>query len=223
MFQSLRQRQPGEPIHRILWWHFLHFLCFVWFAPAYRYRAWGVRRIPHVGPLLFVANHQSFFDPIAVGLGTHRRQCHAMARATLWDSKPLGWLISSLNAVPVRQGESDLAAMRQCVQVLQQGHALLIFPEGARTLSGRTEAFATGTMLLIKRAKPTVVPVGIEGAYAVYPRRAKRPRLRGHIGVEYGQPIEADELLAMTNADALTLLQNRVEALRLNVGERLRR
>lgn len=221
MFETFRKRQPGAPIWRILWWHFLHLLCFLWFAPMYRYRAWGVRRIPAEGPVLLVSNHQSFFDPILVGLGSHRRQFAAMARSTLFDHPIFAWLIRSLNAIPVVQGESDLKAMRKCVEVLKQGQALLIFPEGERSTTGKTQAFATGTMLLIKRAKPTVMPVALDGAFAVYPRGRKFPRLRGRMAVMYGQPIAAETLLAMQPNEALAYLQQTVEQMRQEVAGKL--
>lgn len=219
--EKLRRRQPGSPLWRIAFWHVMHFLCFVWFLPAYRYRAWGVQNIPETGPVLLVSNHQSFFDPILVGLGGHRRQFAAMARSTLFDHPVFAWLIRMLNAIPVEQGAGDMAAMRKCIEVLKQDHALLIFPEGARTLTGRTEAFETGTMLLIKRAKPMVLPVAVEGAFEAWPRNRKAPRLCGKMGTMYGKPIPAETLLAMKPADALKLLEDRVESMRLELAQHL--
>ena len=221
MLENFRKKQPGAPIWRILWWHFLHLLCFLWFVPMYRFRAWGVRRIPAEGPLLIVSNHQSFFDPIIVGLGSHRRQFAAMARSTLFDHPVFAWLIRSLNAIPVVQGESDLKAIRQCVDVLKKNHALLIFPEGERCEDGVTHRFETGTMLLIKRAKPTILPVALDGAFDAYRRGQKRPKLRGRIGVLYGEPIPAQTLLAMKPEEALAYLQRTVEAMRHDLAERL--
>jgi 1-acyl-sn-glycerol-3-phosphate acyltransferase len=221
MFEALRQRQPGRSLGRILWWHALHLLCFLWFAVMYRYRAWGVRRVPRAGPVLFVSNHQSFFDPIIVGLGAHHRQFYALARSGLFKNPVLGWLIRSLNAISVEQGTSDTRAMRWCVEVLRQGQALLVFPEGSRTWSGRTEHFESGTMLLIKRARPTIVPVAIEGGCDVWPRGRALPRLRGTLGVRYGEPIEADRLLAMGHEPARQWLEQHVEGMRNELADKL--
>jgi 1-acyl-sn-glycerol-3-phosphate acyltransferase len=221
--QSLRKRQPGQPLWRVLWWHLLHFICFLWFVPMYRFRAWGVKRVPEEGPLLVVSNHQSFFDPIIVGLGAHKRQFYALARSGLFKNKVLSWLIRSLNAVPVEQDGGDSRALRQCASVLKDGHALLVFPEGSRTLSGRVEPFAPGTMLLLKRAKPTVLPVALEGAYAVWPRGQTLPKLTGRIGVMYGEPIAADELLKMGSDEALQMLRQRIQTMQDDLAERLAR
>lgn len=222
MLEHLRQRQPGQPIRRILWWHLLHFICFLWVGPCYRYRAWGVTRIPRSGPILFVSNHQSFLDPILVGLAAHHRQFYAMARSTLFDHPLLSWLIQSLNAVPVERGQSDTASMRKCIEVLGQGHALLLFPEGTRTPDGTTQPFQRGLMLLIKRANATVVPVAIEGAFEVWPKGRKLPRATGRVHVEYGEPIPASHLAAMPADAALSELQQTIESMRLGLAKRRR-
>lgn len=217
MLSRLRQRQPGQPIYRILWWHLLHFICWLWVAPCYRYRAFGQRHIPRTGPVLFVSNHQSFLDPILVGLAAHHRQFYAMARSTLFDHPVLSWLIRSLNAIPVERGQSDTASMRTCIQMLDQGHALLLFPEGTRTPDGTTQPFQRGLMLLIKRAKPTIIPVAIEGAYDVWPKGRKGPRATGRIRVRYGKPIDPLQLTALPADAALRELQSRIESMRLTL------
>lgn len=203
-------------------WRVMHFCCFVYFVPFYRFRAWGVRRVPLKGPTLLVSNHQSFLDPIVVGLPLSRRRFHALARKTLWDSRAVGWMITRLNAIPVDQeNPGDLKAMRACLDLLKRDEALVIYPEGARTMTGEVQAFQTGTMLLIKRAKPMVVPVAIEGAFEAWPRVRKLPKPTGRIGIMYGDPIPAEELLAMKPDAALKRLRDEVEAMRQTVGERL--
>lgn len=221
LFENFRKRQPGQPLYRILWWHFLHFLCLVWFKPMYRYRCWGKENIPDNGAILYLSNHQSYFDPILVGLGSYRRQFRAMARATLFDNPFFAWLIRSLNAIPVAQGESDLKSMRQCIDVLKQGHALLVFPEGERTLDGTTKEFASGILLLIKRTKPTIIPVALDGAFDVWPRNQKNPKWFGRIATCYGQPIAPEKILAMDSKEALVYLQQTVEQMRLQVEKNL--
>lgn len=223
MFDALRARQPGAPLWRILWWHVPHYFCFVFIVTLYRYRAWGVNRIPSSGPLLIVSNHQSFLDPALIGLSSHKRQFHAMARSTLFRNPVFAWLIRSLNAVPVERGESDIAAMRRCIDALSRGNALLVFPEGTRTLDGTTRRFATGTMLLIKRARPTVLPVAIEGAFEAWPKGRAAPKLCGRIGVMFGEPIEADRLIDMGAPAALEHLRDTIETMRLDIARRSRK
>jgi len=223
LFPALRARHPGAPLWRVLWWCLLHFICYLFVSWFYRYRAWGAAGIPAAGPVLFISNHQSFLDPILVGVAGHKRQFYAMARSTLWHHRLLAWVIDSLNGVPVERYSADVKALRRCLEVLQDGQALLLFPEGTRTPDGKTRAFSPGLMLLLRRARPKVVPVAIEGAFAVWPRTSKRPHLGGRIGVMYGRPIDAYALLDMPAEEALETLRAHVESMRLEVARRLQR
>lgn len=222
MTLSNQKNDYRVPTRRRLWWRLLHGICYLLFLPLYRFRMRGVRNIPREGPLLVVANHQSFYDPIIVGLGIHKRPFFAMARKTLWDTKWVAWLINSLNAVPVDQEASDMKAMRKTLGVLQAGQALMLFPEGARTPDGEVHDFAPGIMLLIRRAKPRVLPVGFDGAYDVWPRGRKHPKWFGRIAVSYGEPIEVETLLEMETEEALEKLRAAV-AREVEAASRLRR
>lgn len=222
MLSALRARQPGQPLLRVLWWYFLHLLCVFTVGLRYQYRATGAHHIPRTGAVLFVCNHQSFLDPILVGLSGHRRQFYAMARATLFRNPFFAFLIRSLNAIPVRQGVGDTSAIRTCIKVLKGGHALLVFPEGERTIDGCTHTFAPGTMLLIKRTRPQVVPVAIEGAYNAWPRFRRRPQLRGRIHVRFGKALDAGLLVDMGSAEALKHLENDIETMRRQMAGNLK-
>ena len=225
MLRRLQERQPGSPIYRILWWYLYHALTFYWFVPCYRYRSWGGRNIPDTGPVLLLSNHQSFLDPIIVGLGGHKRQFHPLARKTLWDSALYRALTVPMNPIPVDQENEagDIKAMKACIEQLKNDQAVLVYPEGSRSDDGATGEFQPGTMLLIKRAKPTVIPVALEGSFDAWPKERKLPKLRGRIGCMYGDPIRSEDLLAMGNDAAIRHLRNTVEAMRLELRERLDR
>ena len=214
MLEKIRRRQPGASIGRIMWWQLLHGLCYLWMGSCYGYRAWGMGNIPRSGPVLFVSNHQSFLDPILVGLGSHRRQFYAMARSTLFHNRYFAWLIRSINAFPVERGTSDTAAMRRALEVLKGGHALLVYPEGTRTVDGQVGTFHNGIMLLIKRAKPWVVPVAIDGAFEAWPKGQALPRAVGQVRVMYGKPYRAEDLLAIGSHQAIAELHGAVDRMK---------
>ena len=223
MLDSLRARQPGNSLRKIAWWAMVQTTCYIWCATFYRHRTWGLHHIPSTGPVLLLSNHQSFLDPVAVGVACHRRQFYALARSSLFTNPILGWLIGSINAIPVRRGEMDMVAMRLAIQALKRGQAMLIFPEGTRTPDGKTKAFSKGTLLLVKRAKPMIVPVAVEGAYDVWPKERRVPRMAGRIGVSFGKPISADELIAMGAEDGLESVRQTIEGMRLDLADRLSR
>lgn len=206
-------------IGRRLFWLFLYVVCNLWVRVCYRFRSYGAHHIPMTGPVLLIVNHQSYFDPMIMGVSTRNRPFFAMAKRTLWRSRILGWLIIQLNGIPLDQENGDIKALRLGVEALRDNHMLLVFAEGARTQDGAVAPFAPGVLLLIRRAKPTIVPVAIEGAFDVWPRGQKRPRLFGRLRVNYGEPISADRLPADKD-EALQYLHHRVELLRRELASK---
>jgi 1-acyl-sn-glycerol-3-phosphate acyltransferase len=193
-----------------------------WFRIVYRLRIEGSARVPDEGPLLFVSNHQSYFDPLLVGLSVRSRQLRYLARSGLFRFKPFAWLIRSLGALPVRQGGGDAAAMKASISILREGGCLVVFPEGTRTMGGVMEPFKRGVLLLIRRARVPVVPVAVDGARDAWPPDRKHPSLRGHVAVSIGHPVDPDTLLAMDPEEALEHLRREVETLRLELRQTLR-
>ena len=219
----LRLINPGASLGRLAFWRVLQTFTWLYVFMLYGHRCWGVRNIPRSGPVLLVSNHQSYIDPIVLGAGIHHRHLHPMARRTLFSNPIFGWLIRMLNAFEVDQSRSDLKAIRTAIQRLKQGHILLVYPEGQRTPDGTLQPFQPGTMMLIRRAKPAVVPMAVEGVYDVWPSWRSRPRWRGRVAAMYGEPIPPERLIGMKPEDARALLEERIERLRLDLRAKLRR
>lgn len=184
------------PEHRPLLWKFLQTLCYIATVLLFDLKVFGKQNLPAHGGVLVLANHQSFLDPVLVAVKLNRAVSF-LARSTLWKG-PFGWLITSLNAFPVKQGRGDLGAMKQSIAILQAGRALLVFPEGTRTPDGEMSPLASGISLLVRRARVPVVPVAIDGAFDAWPRSSKlfKP---SKIRVSFGKPIDfshhsADEI-----------------------------
>jgi 1-acyl-sn-glycerol-3-phosphate acyltransferase len=156
-------------------------------------RAFGLENIPKRGGVLIVSNHASYLDPAILGVKV-RRPMSFMAKSELFTHKLFAWLIRSVNAFPVRQGEGDLAAVRETIKRLQEGHILVMFPEGGRTETGEIEPLLPGVGLIVRRAGPTVkvVPAAIHGAYQAWSRYRKifRP---WPIRVKYGPALEISD------------------------------
>ena len=92
----------------------------------------GTQHIPTAGPLLIVANHVTYADPVLVTIPV-RRPVHYMAWDALFDIPGLAWLIRRLRAFPVALESADPGAIREAVRLLRAGEALMIFPEGGRS------------------------------------------------------------------------------------------
>lgn len=222
---GLRARDPGRSVAQLLWYALCRGVCHAAITLAYTMRVWGRRRVPAAGALLVVSNHQSFLDPLCVGSAVGPRHLHYVAKSSLFNGRAMGVLIASVNAHPIRQDAPDTAAIRRALETLAQGRALLVFPEGSRTLDGRMQGLKRGAWVLLARAGCPVLPVAVEGTYDAYRRGWRLPRLLGGrgVGVMIGRPIPAAELLGMGPEAGLERLAGEIEGLRSTLHARLRR
>ncbi len=153
-------------------------------------RAWfglrvrGAEHIPSSGPALIVSNHQSILDPPVIG-GAARRQIYFLAKAELFRIPLVGWLFRALHARPVRREGSDPRALRTAALLLEEGKALLVFPEGTRSLDGRLGKGKPGVGMLAVTSGAPVVPAYVSGTLEALPKGAAWPR-RSQVSVSFG-------------------------------------
>jgi 1-acyl-sn-glycerol-3-phosphate acyltransferase len=193
-------------------------------------RTAGWRHMPMRGPVLLVANHQSFLDPPLVGLAA-RRELVYLARKTLFRNRFFAGLIRAYNAVPIDQEGIGKDGIRTILDQLALGRAVLVFPEGERTFTGAMNPLKPGIHLVIKRAaQATIVPVGIAGAFHAWPRVRPMPTPApmflpaspGCVGVAIGRPEDARRYAELPREMALVELAAKIDAER-RWAERLQR
>lgn len=211
---KFQDRHPGSAPGGLITYEICRQACVFVMRAAMGLRAHHRERVPLTGPVLIVANHQSFLDPPAIGGMIWDRHFEFLARATLWKFGPFGKLIQNLNSIPIAEG-GDTAAMKEALRRLHHGRAVILFPEGSRTHDGAMQEFKRGAAVLVKRAACPVLPAAIEGAFDAWPRTRKRPRLFGPpIEIAFGHPIPHEELLRDGADAALKRLASEVESLR---------
>ncbi len=149
-------------------------------------RVKGLENVPAEGPVLVAPVHMSFLDPPAVGC-LMPRMTHFMAKEELFKTPVLGFLIRHLGTFPVKRGENDAGAIRLAIEILKEGRALIVFPEGTRGDSVTLGPVQPGIAMLAKRSGAQVVPVGICGTHKMLPKGQGRPR-RARVNVVFGQP-----------------------------------
>lgn len=222
-WMQFNRRAPRLSAWRIFFWWgvvlwVLRFLLFF----LYRLRKHGMENIPRTGALIFIANHQSNFDPAIVGAVAVDRPFKGIARDTLFQSKFLSAFMRGFGAISIKRGESDMAAMKAAIAELASGRCVLLFPEGTRTPDGELGEFQRGFWLLIKKSKATVLPIGFDGAFEAYPIGSK-PKFRGCLEAIVGEPIQASNLLEMGEEQGTAFVRSSIEELILQCRENIKR
>ena len=146
-------------------------LAAVLFRPSVR----GRENIPLEGPVLVAPIHRSNLD-FAFTLFISPRKVFFMAKDSLFKVPLLGPALVQLGAFPVTRGSADREALRSAQEVLEAGHALIMFPEGTRKYGPHVEPLLDGAMFIAARTGAAVVPVGIAGTDRALPDGAKLPR-----------------------------------------------
>lgn len=167
-------------------------------APALRvvYRPFvtGLEFVPHRGPVIIAANHVSFADEVFTPLAARRQICY-FAKAEYFAGpglrgKAIAAFFNQMGHVPVARADTRSAAavIDIGVEVLAQGRALGIYPEGTRSPDGRLHKFRTGVARVALRSGAPVVPVGLVGTREVAPPGGHRWH-RAPVEVHFGAPL----------------------------------
>jgi 1-acyl-sn-glycerol-3-phosphate acyltransferase len=144
-----------------------HYLSWAPFAGT---RVVGAEKVPRDRPCVFVANHQSMVDILAV-FGTRIPM--------LWVSKIenfyapfLGWNMALNRYIPLKRGRlrSIMKMVRTCLRRLGNGDSIFIFPEGTRSPDGEMIPFYDGAFRIARRAGVPVVPIVIDGTGSILPK-----------------------------------------------------
>ena len=147
----------------------------------------GAENLPAEGPLLVVANHFSFIDPVA------------MVHITPWPMEFLGgfrapnapktisWLRELWGYYPVFRGTGSQVAFRASDAVLRQGGVMGIFPEGT-SAAAMLRPPRLGVAFIAARTGARILPVGFDGFTEVFPKlgKGRRARVTAKIGEPFG-------------------------------------
>ena len=124
------------------------------------------------GPCVYVSNHQSMVDILAV-FATYLPYRWVSKRENFF-APFLGWTMWLNGYVPLRRGHlpSIRRMLRRCEAELRAGNSLFVFPEGTRSDDGELKEFFRGAFWLAARSGVPVVPVVIEGTRGILPKRS---------------------------------------------------
>lgn len=153
----------------------------------WRLRVDGREHVPVRGAFIVAPVHRSNIDTLVVSAVT-RRRLRFMGKDTMWKYRLPGRLFTALGAFPVRRGTADREALRRCIEVVEAGEPLVIFPEGTRQSGPIVQPLFEGAAYVATRTGVPIVPVGIGGSEAAMPKGAKMLR-PVRVRVVVGEPL----------------------------------
>lgn len=156
-------------------------------STLFQLRCYGREHLPATGGGLVCVNHQSFFDPILVGLCCDRR-LNYLARKTLFEQALFRRLIEFFDAIPIDRDGFGIGGIKETLRRLKQDELVLVFPEGTRTKDGDVGPLKPGFCAIARRGRVPLLPVGLTGAFESLPRNARFPRW-SRFGIRFGPPI----------------------------------
>ncbi|MCD6415884.1 MAG: 1-acyl-sn-glycerol-3-phosphate acyltransferase [Planctomycetes bacterium] len=168
------------------------------------------------GGLVIASNHQTYLDPILIGMSWPEPICY-LARRSLLRVPGLSALIRSVGTHPISRGAVDLEGLRTVLRLLRRGETLLIFPEGTRTHDGTLGRFKPGVAALARRCQAPILPACVEGAFECWPRSRALPRL-GRVAVAFGEPLSPE---GQTAAQIMAGVRRQIEEMKAVLAERL--
>jgi 1-acyl-sn-glycerol-3-phosphate acyltransferase len=173
----------------------------------------GKENIPRDRSSIFIANHSSLFDIVALSR-VMPIALFFVAKMELRKVPFLGWYMIALGHIFVdrKNKEQSMESMRIAAERIKGGQNVISFPEGTRSKDGSIQLFKRGSFIIAKEGKIDMVPIGISGASAVLPSNSFRLR-PGHIRVRVGKVIDVDTFEPLSVEQLAELGRQRVIAL----------
>lgn len=133
------------------------------------------------------SNHVSYLDPVVLGIAVTPRKLNFMAKQELFSNPVLGCMFMDVGAFPIKRDSVDIWALKEAMRRINNGKALVVFPEGSRRFDHSSVEPQAGVGFLAARLDVPVIPAFIEGTDKALPQGAKfiRPAT---LSVHFGSP-----------------------------------
>jgi 1-acyl-sn-glycerol-3-phosphate acyltransferase len=149
----------------------------------------GQEHIPATGGFIIAPVHRSNIDTLPMVGMTHRRMSF-LGKDSLWKSRVGAWFFNMMGGYPVARGSADREALRRCIEVVQRGEPLVLFPEGTRQSGPVVQELFEGSTWVASKTGVPILPIGIGGTETSMPKGSKFPR-PAKVHYEIGELIPA--------------------------------
>ena len=175
--------------------------------------------VNHEGPIIVIANHESYLDPMITNRLTKARPANFVTGEFVFRAPAWGHWFKLGGAIPKKQFVVDTTAVKAMMKVMKRKGVLIIYPEATRHVDGKSIVFDDGVAKLAKKAGASIYIEHIHGAYMSWPRWSRSGMRRGPITSEFVRKIYADEVASSTVEE---LQQKILEGINYNENDWIR-
>jgi 1-acyl-sn-glycerol-3-phosphate acyltransferase len=185
---------------------------FYWFYKILGLSIEGISNIPRKGGVIIAPNHRSNYDPPLVGCGIVFRPIYFLAKKGLFINKTVSRILKSVCAIPVDTDNPGVKIMKDFINLLRDGKAVMVFPEGSRSKTNEFLPAYPGVGYLSIKAKVPVVPALVTGTHESMKKHLLR---QTPLTLKFGKAIYPDyERATSENAKELTeIIMERIKGL----------
>lgn len=182
---------------------------YIFFKLYNRVKVYSTDQVPLQGPIVMVANHVSYLDPLYIGT-IFPRKLNFMAKKESFSFFLLRWLLINLGAFPVNRDKSDIGAVKKAINILREGKVLALFPQGGRKQDVHLTEIKQGASYFAVKTNTPILPVYIKGTDNVMPKGGILIR-PAKVEIYIGQLIEVSDINSINQEDKITILTEKVK------------
>jgi len=170
-----------------------------------------VGKVPTGQPVIFMGNHSSNFDILALYAALPVR-FRWIAKKELFTIPFFGFAMRRAGYIPLDRsdGRRALKSMDEAAQLIRSGDSVIVFPEGTRTPDGNLLPFKRGGFLLAAKAGVPIVPFTINGTARINPAKSIALH-KGTIRVRFSDPIATTATAGKRRDDLLERVREAIE------------
>ena len=184
-------RWPAPITSTTLLWYPVSRLMQVIALDRFHLKVSGIEKLPKSGPYIISSNHQSYLDPLILASVLPPdifRRLFAVGTSDIFGKGFMRRLARSIKVVVLDPDANLVPAMRAGAFGLRHGMALILYPEGERSIDGTPRIFKKGAAILSIHLQVPIVPVAIEGFYDAWPRNQAFQEF-APLKIVFGDPI----------------------------------
>jgi len=194
--------EEEEKAHIRWFYRFVQYMVSKFGKIFFRLTITGTEHIPLTGGVIIASNHASYLDPPLIG-SIMPREVSFFAKKELFTIPLLRRLLRYTKSIPVDRYGYSASSLKAMMKYLKEGRAVIVFPEGTRTRTGRFLKPKKGVGMAAVMADKPIVPSWIQGSFRAKPLSSK-------ITIHFMPPFEPSEIEAPSKKDHYLLVSQRI-------------